>query len=431
MAAKIFKNSSWLVSDKLITMLIGAFVTAIIARYFGPELFGQFNYALSFVALFTAFSTLGLETLTVKAIVEEEYDEGTILCTSFFLRIFGGVVLTILATCIIQILEPSDTEIHVLVLIMSLTMVFKAFEVIEYWIQAYQKAKISSLIRIGTYIFSALLKVILVIFRGDLIFYALIYTFDALFVGLALWLAYFKMREKRIKWKLNIKYSLNILSRSWYIILSGLMITLYMRIDQLMLGSIMDDKSELGVFSAATQIAGMWYFVPMALITSFKPIIIRKKKLLEADYMSTIQSQYTIVAWTGIFFGIFISIFSDLIVKVLFGPSFLDASAILSISIWAGTFAMLGSARSTWLITEGLQRYTLIYTALGLVVNVTLNLFLIPSMGAIGAAIATLCSQFAANIIALAFFKNTKVSTKMLIKAFSPKELFKIALKLR
>lgn len=69
-AVKVIKNSSWLVRDKIFTMIIGVFVTAIVARYFGPESYGQFNYALSFVTLFTSLSTLDLETLTVKAIVD-------------------------------------------------------------------------------------------------------------------------------------------------------------------------------------------------------------------------------------------------------------------------------------------------------------------------------------------------------------------------
>jgi len=83
-------------------MIIGVFVTALVARYFGPENYGQSNYALSFTALFTALSTLGLETLTVKAIVDKEYDEGTILCTSLVVRVFGGIIFTILASIIIN-----------------------------------------------------------------------------------------------------------------------------------------------------------------------------------------------------------------------------------------------------------------------------------------------------------------------------------------
>ena len=148
-AVKVIENSGWLVGDKLFAMLIGVFVTAIIARYFGPENFGQYNYALSFVALFTAFSTLGLETLTVKSILDKDFDEGTVLCTSLVLRVIGGVFLTSVAFVSIRIIEPSDQNLHILVLIMSLAMVIKALEVIEYWIQAYQKSQISSIIRMG------------------------------------------------------------------------------------------------------------------------------------------------------------------------------------------------------------------------------------------------------------------------------------------
>lgn len=143
MAVKVIKNSSWLVGDKIFTMIIGVFVNAIVARYFGPESYGQFNYALSFVTFFTSLSTLGLETLTVKAIVDKEQDEGTILCTSLVLRVIGGIILIIIAVMLKRLVEPNDTNTHILVSILSLTMVFKALEVIEYWIKAHQRAKIS------------------------------------------------------------------------------------------------------------------------------------------------------------------------------------------------------------------------------------------------------------------------------------------------
>lgn len=201
------------------------------------------------------------------------------------------------------------------------------------------------------------------------------------------------------------------------------MITLYMRIDQIMLGVMMSTKTELGVYSAAVQVAQMWYFVPMAVITSFKPIIMSKKKTNEKSYLKSVQLMYNIVAWMSIGFGIVILLFSDTIIGILYGTDYEKASSILSISVWAGTFAMLGSARSIWLITEGLQKYTLVYTTIGFLVNVSLNYFLIPLTGGYGAAIATLLAQFSANVLALAFYKETRISTIMILKSFSPKAL--------
>lgn len=71
------------------------------------------------------------------------------------------------------------------------------------------------------------------------------------------------------------------MSQSWYLIISGLMITLYMRLDQVMLGYMFPNKGVLGIYSAAVRIAEMWYFVPMAVITSFRPVIMSTRKINE------------------------------------------------------------------------------------------------------------------------------------------------------
>ncbi|MCM3617920.1 flippase [Sutcliffiella horikoshii] len=414
---KIVNNSSWLIGDKVFSMLIGVYVLAMIARYLGPESYGQFNYALAFVALFTALSTLGLETLAVKAVIYKEEKEGTILCTSLVLRLIGGCLVTLIATIVIILLEPDDSTLHLLVLTMSLTMVFKSLEVIEYWVQAYQKSKITSIIRMFTTIVSAGLKLCFVIWEGSLIHLALIYTIDSIIIGIALIIAYYIYREEKSNWRFNWRFSKNILSQSSYLILSGLMVTLYMKIDQIMLGSMLPTKVELGVYSAAIQVAAMWYFIPMSIITSFKPVIMNNKKTNNEKYLKSIQILYTIVTWSGIVFGIFILLFSNKIIVILFGIEYLKAASILTISIWGGIFAMLGTARGTWLICEGLQKYTVIYIGAGAMVNVILNYFLIPTLGGFGAAIATLASQLTVAIIAPLFVKKTRVSAIMMLKS--------------
>lgn len=418
-AVKIINNSSWLVGEKVFTMIIGVFVTAIVARYFGPANYGQFNYALSFVTLFTAFSTLGLETLTVKAIVDKEQDEGTILCTSLVLRVIGGIILTFIAVILIRLIEPNDSNTHIVVLILSLTMVFKALEVIEYWIQAHQKSKISSVVRMFSYVIIAVFKIGMVLLGGNLIHFALIHLLDVVIIGVGLNISYFKNREKKFKWKFDMGYAKSILSQSWYLILSGLMVTLYMQIDKVMLGLMMTSKEEVGVYSAAVNIANLWYFIPLAIITSFNPVIMKKKKTDEESYLKSIQLLYSIVTWISIFFGIFISIFSDIIVNIIYGADYIKASSVLSISIWAGTFAMLGSASSTWLISEKLQRYKTIFVFSGAIVNIILNYILIPILGMYGAAIATFASQIIANIITPLFFKDVRPNVVMIFKAFT------------
>jgi O-antigen/teichoic acid export membrane protein len=303
-------------------------------------------------------------------------------------------------------------------------MVIKSFEVIEYWIQAYQKAKISSVIRISVYLITAGLKALLVFLKGSLVQYAIIYTLDSVIIGVAFIVAYIKIREEITPWRFNFRYAKYILSQSWYLIISGLMVTLYMRIDQVMLGAMFPTKEEVGIYSVAVKIAEMWYFVPMAIITSFKPVIMNNKNISEDKYLQSVQLLYTIVAWISIGFGIIILILSKPLVLILYGSEYLKAASILTVNVWAGTFAMLGSARSLWLITERLQGYTLIYTTAGVIVNIFMNYILIPDYGGFGAAMATLVAQFFANMIVLALFKKTRLSSVMFWKSFLPISIF-------
>src|SRR5699024_9002618 len=138
-----------------------------------------------------------------------------------------------------------------------------------------------------------------------------------------------------------------------------------------------------------------------------------KKRENEQSYLDSVQLLYTIIVWLGIAFGVFILIFSNPIVNILYGAAYQKASSILSISIWAGTFAMLGSARGAWLISEGLQRYSVLYIGAGAMINIIINYLSIPLFGGFGAAMATLISQVTVAIIAPLFIKKTRISSIM------------------
>lgn len=425
---KIFGNSMWQIGEKIATMVISIVVSAIVARYLGVEQFGLANYIISVVSLFATFSTLGMEKITIKDIVDKEDDEESVLGTSFLIRIAGGIVLIVLSQITLYILNGHNQIYQILGIIMSSSMLFKAFEVIEYYLQSQMKLKAVSVIRFITAIVVAIAKILVVVFDLGVIGFVATYLVDAIVAGFLFYI-YYKSKNKS-KWKIDKQYAKKLLSRCWYIAIAGLMTTIYMRIDQVMLGSMLSDTTENGIYSAAARIAEMWYFVPMAIIASFQPAIMAKKKEhKESEYIKTMQRLYDIVAIIGIACGIIISLFGWIAVEILYGAEYAKASSVLAISVWAGLFATLGSARSTWLVTENLQKYTLVYTGTGAIINIILNALLIPKIGAFGAAVATLMAQLIANIFALIPFKNTRKSTVMILKAIFKNSTIKDAIK--
>jgi O-antigen/teichoic acid export membrane protein len=303
-------------------------------------------------------------------------------------------------------------------------MIFKATDVIDYWAQAHLKSRITSIARMLSLAITSSYKLYVVFSKGTILQYAFSALIDTGIVGTILFYTYFSTRTDQTKWKFNIAYVLNILRKCWYIVISGLMITVYVRIDQIMLGSMISNKAAVGIYTAALNIAQMWYFVPSAIVASFQSIIMEYHANDNMEkYNYHMRGLYTIIIYISFGFALVVSLLSPILIAVIYGSAYAEASSILAISIWGGIFAMLGVARDTWLICEGLQKYTLIYSLAGSLTNVVLNLFLIPAYGAYGAAVATVIAQFN-NIVILLFFKKGRKTVFMMFASLSPRYLF-------
>lgn len=417
-------NSGWLMMSSVFMMAVGVVVTAVSARYFGPATFGELNYAVALVSLFAVLSTLGLDSITVKNLVDEAWDDGIILCTSFVLRLLSGAVLIGLSWLIMGTVEGWDERVTVLVLIMSLTTSLHAFQVVEHWMQAHLLGRVSSLVRMSTYLATSAFKILIVATGGGIVAFAWAYVLDAVLFGAALTIAYFRVRDKTPRLRVSFSYGRNALRQSGFLILSGSLVSLYNRVDQVMLGALVEGTAEVGIYAAGVTLAEMWYFVPHALILSLKPGVFARRKEGGEKYEEAVQTMYGLVAFIGVAAGLLITLVSGPIVSLVYGPGFAGAGGPLAVLVWAGTFAMLGVARSVWLLAEGLQRYSVMYTVSALVVNVVLNWLLIPAHGAMGAAYATVAAQIT-NIVALSLFPSTRASTTMIARAFLPTQMLR------
>ena len=149
-----------------------------------------------------------------------------------------------------------------------------------------------------------------------------------------------------------------------------------------------------------------------------------KLKLVDEElYIRKIQQMYSVLMLISISCIIFVLIFSEVIVSILYGDAYKAANEILVISVWAGCFSIFGSARGIWMLCEGNQKYSIFYLGVGAFFSVIMNLVLIPIYGGIGAAITILCTEILTTIITPLFFKKTRLFTKMFLQAVLLKNL--------
>ncbi len=411
-------NTGWLFLERILCMGVGLFVSVWVARYLGPEQFGTLNYAFAFVALFTAFSTLGLNSIVVRDIVNDPDSANEILGSTFVLKLIGGVVALALTTATISMIRPEDNLTRWLVGIIAAGMIFQAFDAIDFWFQSQILSKYTVYAKSPAFLLANIGKVVLILTGATLIAFAWIALAEIAMGAIGMLIVYKTRGYALLKWRGRLTRAIGLLKDSWPLIFSAIVIMVYMRIDQIMLGEMVGDNA-VGIYSAAVRLSEAWYFIPIAIAASVFPAIIEAKKISERLYNEHFQKLYNLMTWIAISIALPVTFLSGYIIQFLYGERYGGAGTVLAIHIWAGIFVFLGVVSSKYLLTENYTRILFFRTSVGAVVNIFLNLTLIPRYGVNGAAIATLISQFFV-VFSMAFIRKTQQQSLMMFKSFLP-----------
>lgn len=412
---KYASNTGWLFAEQILRIFSGLFVGVWIAKYLGPELFGTYSYAVAFVALFGAIANLGLQGVVVRELINQPEQEKGMLGTAFYMQIAGAIVVTLIVSAILPF-TSNDPTTNLYILIITSGLLFQSFQVIDYYFQSKVLSKYVSICRLIQLTASSLIKIGLVLTEADLIYFVIVIVLDNITLAITLFFAYKKQGNGSFFKSFDIKNFKYLLKESWPLIISGLVVMIYMKIDQIMIKEMMDAKS-VGIYSAAVRLSEAWYFVPVLISQSLFPAIINAKKSSEGLYKLRLQHLLNLMMGLSIMVAIFLSFFSNDIVRLLYGSEFYGAGAVLSVQVWAGIVVSSGLVSSKWFILEGLQKYSMYRTTAGAALNIILNLALIPRYGIIGSAIATLLSQLVASVLLNAFFSKTREIFLLQLKA--------------
>lgn len=377
--------------EKIFRLSVGLFVATWVARYLGPEQFGLWNFAIAFVALFSIFSTLGLDNIVVRDIVKEPNSINEILGSAFFLKCIGAIATLILTAIVISFIRPGDKLVLFLVIVTSVGFLFQIFNTIDFHFQSQVLSKYTAYARIIAFVTVSVIKIFLILLSAPLIAFALAGLAEVILGSIFLITAYYLKNHSMRKWRIRFYMIKRLLMDSWPLFLSSVAIMFYLYIDQIMLGEMIGDK-EVGIYSAAVRVSEMWYFIPVIIAASVFPYIVILKENSEELYYSKIQDFYNVMTLIGLSVAIIITFSSQRVIALLFGQAYIEAASILSLHVWSGVFVCLGVASGRWLIVENLQRYSAYRAISGMAANIILNLFLIPKYKGYGAALATLGS---------------------------------------
>ncbi|WP_321389361.1 flippase [Emcibacter sp.] len=397
---KIVYNFLWLFLEKGAQLFFLFFTTVWLARYLGPSDFGVYNYAISFVMLFLPLGQMGLNGVVIHRLVSRAALIRKTLGTAIILQFIGGMIAFLTVLIMLNVLRP-DYDRHFFWTLIAASILFaKPFDVLDSFFQSRTESKyvvFAKLISLAAFV-TCTIYGIWAGLPGD---YFVSLKASSFFI-IAVALIYFYHRsagDSILACRFSSHHASYLLKKSWPLLLSGATAAVYMKLDQIMIGEMADDFS-VGIYAAAAQISELWYFLPWLIISSAFPYLIKSKND-QAGYDKKLQILYNFMALCGFLIAVITSVCSNIIINLLYGKEFVEASFILAVHVWAGVFIFMRTVLSRWLIIENLTIYSIITHGAGAMVNVALNFVLIPEYGGLGAAYATVFSYALASYFSL------------------------------
>jgi len=412
---RLFINSTWIIGGKITQTLISFIMGVLVVRYLGPRDYGTLNLAMAYSTFILPICTLGINNVIVNELINYPKREGVLLGSGIGMRCLTSSISILLLAIFILLTNPENINLQLISFVYSFVLLFRSFDLFDYFYQSKLLSKISSVISVIGYIIASIYRVFLLLNKSDVVWFAIAYVLDMFIVSL-LFLIMYKKNGGELFFNMQIAKSL--LSKSYHYILSTFMVVVYAQMDKIMIGGFFDEK-QVGLYSTAILICTVWTFVLQAIVDSVRPTIIEIRKIDYNKYKDYIVLLYSFIIWISIFVSIVFCLAAKPLVLLLYGDAYLGAIEPLRIITWYVSFSYLGVARNIWSVCENKQKYEKYFACSGAVANLTLNLILIPLLGINGAAFASLLTQVITNLLVPFLIKDTRENAILVVKGMN------------
>lgn len=418
---KVMQNASWMIIGRIYQMGLAFAVSLLTARYLGPSNYGLINYAASFSSFFSTFCVLGINSIIVKNFIDYPSEEGKTIGSAIGIRMISSACSVVLMLVATFFLDRGERTTHIVVLLLGLGMMPQVFDTLNYWFQAKLQSKYAAMASSVGYTVMMAYKITLLILKKNVIWFAASSSIEYLVIAGCLYYNYKKHKGPALSfsWR-KVK---ELLSSSHHFILVSLMISIYGSTDKLMLKQMMSE-TEVGFYSTAVALCGIWCFVLAALNDSMYPVIV---EAFDSDiklFERRCKQLYAIVFYVSIFASTIYTIFAKYMVVILYGTDYLPAVTPVRIVTWYIAFSYLGDARNVWVISYNCQKHLKYLYVGSAITNIALNYLLIPVLGVSGAALASVITQISTIMVFPLFIQDMRPNVKLMWDAIRLKDVF-------
>ena len=413
----MLKNLSWSLFERIVRLITSAVIGIWLAKYLGPEQYGTFNYAISFVSIASIFTTLGLQSVVVKNIVLSPAEINEIISASFLIIFFSSVISFVFLILSVSLVEPRNSTMIYLVTVMGISFFMQPFQVLIFKYEAESRFELISKINLTVVACSALAKVIAVMYDEPLHNLAMVMVFESLLVSFILCLIYYNGNNK-VVFSIKIPTLKKFIASSVPLTFVGVSVIVQSRVDQVMLGKLVGEY-ELGLYSISLRFVEVIAMVAMVVKAVFNPFVLRKRNENFLSFSRELADLYGVFFLLATASILFIYLFREPIVLLSVGPEYLAAVPILAVMSFRIIFTYFGAARSIFITSENLFWWSALTVVIGTSINIIFNFLFIPTFGATGAAFTSLLSFFVSLIFLDLFNSQTRKNLLIMISGLA------------
>ena len=409
----------WLVMAKIVQGIASLAATLAVARALGPIEFGSLSLAIAIASFVALAAALGLEQIATRDLVTTK-DTPRTLRLLRRLRgsgaILGAAVLVVIAT----LPQVRNLGAGPLVLVLALLPLAQVGDLAEWRVVAAGQAHRVAAAVILVSPLAALVRVVLALSGANAIAFAWVLVSEWVLRSLLMTMISRRLvTHPKDSMPTSLRDAIELLRESTPLLLAGIAVFAYMRIDQLMIATMLGPR-QVGLYSAVVTLAELPLVLPMLLSRAILPTLTRQS--LE----STVQRDRTLLRLMGVSLylhlgvSLALALIAEPLVLLAYGETYRPAIDAFRIQVLAAPLVAVGVLSSAWLVLERRTSHALRRTLLGASANIGLNAFLIPAYGIAGAAFATLVSQILAAWLADAAYRETRPLFMMKTRALWP-----------
>ncbi len=408
---KIISNITWSLGGKIVNMASALFVGILVARYLGPGNYGIMNYVISYVAIFSVFASFGLDNIEIRELSRQNNKRDTILGTCFILRILFATV-AYLGIILSLFIYTTDRFTSLMILAYGLTLFSGTGNILRNYFTSIVQNKYIVKSEIFRTFIGAGIKILLLGIKAPLEYFIYAQIFDTILVASGYYMSYKSIIGSVKLWKFDKTLVGFILKESFPLVLSGAAVIIYQRIDQVMIGNMLN-KTEVGYFATAGKFVDLIVFLPTVLVQTVTPMLIRSKENHPETYEAKKRTFISITTWTAMLIALTISLLSYWLIMYTYGIKYTPAIPVLQIMAFKAVGMALSASGGQIIIMEGIQKWAFIRNIIGCFICIILNYLFIPQFGIIGSATVTIITVLftgcLANIFIPPYYKVMKI----------------------